>query len=195
MTHMTHGFQPLVRFPHGTGAAFLHTIAYVSFQELATRISHRNTGVMCGDPIAEAIMQRLALDENLHMIFYRNICGAALDVDPDQAMEAIANVVTSFQMPGSNMPNFRRNGVLMAKYGIYDLRQHLEEVLLPVIRKWRVFERDDFSRRGESARDRLGAYLEDLELVQVPRFEEHRDRSLARDKARGIDRSKAVSTV
>ncbi|ADG96737.1 fatty acid desaturase type 2 [Segniliparus rotundus DSM 44985] len=195
MTHMTHGFQPLARFPHGTGAAFLHTVAYVSFQELATRISHRNTGAICGDPIAEAIMQRLALDENLHMVFYRNICGAALDADPDQAMEAIANVVTNFQMPGSNMPNFRRHGVLMAKHGVYDLRQHLEEVLLPVIRTWRVFERADFTARGEAARDRLAAYLEDLRTVQVPRFEEHRDRALARDKARGIDRALAPQAV
>ena len=46
------------------------------------------------------------------------------------------DIVTNFQMPGAGMPNFRRNGVLMAKHGIYDLRQHLEEVVWPVLRKW-----------------------------------------------------------
>ena len=35
------------------------------------------------------MLQRIAADENLHMIFYRNICAAALDLAPDQALTAI----------------------------------------------------------------------------------------------------------
>ena len=40
----------------------LHSIAYVAFQELATRISHRNTGRATGDPIAEQLLARVAAD-------------------------------------------------------------------------------------------------------------------------------------
>lgn len=40
-------------------------------------------------------------------------------------------MLTHFTMPGYGMPNFRRNGELMAKHGIYDLRQHHEDVVLP----------------------------------------------------------------
>lgn len=123
MEHMTNGFAS----PADVDAGFLHSVAYVTFQELATRVSHRNTGKACKDPIADKMLQRIAADENLHMIFYRNMCGAALDLSPDQALEAINMIVQNFQMPGAGMPNFRRNGVLMAKHGIYDLRQHLEE--------------------------------------------------------------------
>ena len=55
----------------------LNVCAYVSFQELATRVSHRNTGRYTEEPIAEKLLTRVAKDENLHMIFYRNIVQAA----------------------------------------------------------------------------------------------------------------------
>ena len=176
MEHMTNGFAS----PAAVDAGFLPSVAYVTFQELATRVSHRNTGKACDDEIANRMLQRIAADENLHMIFYRNMCGAALDLAPDQALDGIDLIVENFQMPGAGMPNFRRNGVLMAKHGIYDLRQHLEEVVWPVLRKWRIFERDDFTSRGEQTRERLGLFLEKLEK-DVLKFEEQRDRLLARE--------------
>ncbi|MGW4351916.1 acyl-ACP desaturase [Nocardia sp. NPDC004582] len=185
MAHMTNGFAPPVDQVTAQGqAGFLYSVAYVSFQELATRISHRNTAAVCEDPIADRMLQRVALDENLHMIFYRTLCGAALDLVPDQAMEAIDLIVENFRMPGAGMPNFRRHGVLMAKHGIYDLRQHLEEVLEPVMRQWNIFGREDFGPRGEQARERLAGFLENLAKNQIPRFEEQRDRALAREAAR-----------
>ena len=180
MIHMTGGMHA----PDGW-SGFPVTVAYVTLQELATRVSHRNTGRVCDDAVADRMLQRVAADENLHMIFYRNLCGACLDLVPDQAIAAITKVVTNFVMPGYGMPNFRRNGVLMAKHGIYDLRQHLEEVVQPVLKKWDIFDRTDFGPRGEQAREELGVYLEKLEK-DVLKFEEQRDRMFAREAARGI---------
>jgi acyl-[acyl-carrier-protein] desaturase len=190
MVHMTNGFRatPEEEARHKTD--FLLSIAYVSFQELATRVSHRNTGTVCNDPIADRMLARVAADENLHMIFYRDMCGEAIDLVPDQALEAIASVVENFRMPGQGMPNFRRNGMMMAKHGIYDLRQHLEEVLTPVLRKWQIFERDDFTAAGEQRRDQLAAYLTVLE-GQVTKFEEQRDRLLAREAERKAEPANA----
>ncbi|MFI5777395.1 acyl-ACP desaturase [Nocardia sp. NPDC051570] len=178
MIHMTNGVQ----HPEGWGG-FMHSVAYVTFQELATRVSHRNTGRVCNDPVADRMLQRIAADENLHMIFYRTTCGAALDLAPDQALRAITEIVTNFTMPGYGMPNFRRNGVLMAKHGIYDLRQHLEEVIAPVLKIWNIFERNDFGPEGERSREQLAAYLDKL-AGDVVKFEEQRDRLLAREAAR-----------
>ncbi|WP_040692336.1 acyl-ACP desaturase, partial [Nocardia vinacea] len=177
MVCMTAGVQ------HPTGVddnGFLPGVAYVTFQELATRVSHRNTGRVCNDAIADRMLQRISADENLHMVFYRNLCGAAIDLAPDQALAAISAVIRNFQMPGAGMPNWRRNSVLMAKHGIYDLRQHLEEVVTPVLRKWNIFERNDFGARGEQAREELGVFLEQLGK-DVLKFEEQRDRALARE--------------
>ena len=192
MIHMTNGYSPeLAAGPdrieemqeYAEGLGILHSVAYVTFQELATRVSHRNTGKVCQDPIADKMLQRIAADENLHMIFYRNITAAAMDLSPDQTLRAVTDIVTNFQMPGAGMPNFRRNGVLMAKHGIYDLRQHKDEVVQPVLRKWNVFERTDFGPEGEKTREELAEFLEQLEK-DVVRFEEMRDRSLAREAAK-----------
>ena len=193
MIHMTNGYDPVLvaadRMEDLTNeygdldeVGLLHSVAYVTFQELATRVSHRNTGKACDDPIADRMLQRIAADENLHMVFYRNICGAGMDLSPDQTLRAVTDIVTNFQMPGMGMPNFRRHGVLMAKHGIYDLRQHLEEVVMPVLRKWDVFGRTDFGPEGEKTREELSAFLEQLDK-DATRFEEMRDRSLAREAA------------
>lgn len=85
----------------------LHTLAYVTFQEMATRVSHRQTGIASHDDIAERMLQRVAADENFHMIFYRNLSAAAIDVAPNQMMQAIRDEVVSFEMPGSNIKNFQ----------------------------------------------------------------------------------------
>ena len=183
MEHVTNGFTSTDEERAMHNSEFLMSVAYVTFQELATRVSHRNTGKVCDDPIADRLLQRIAADENLHMIFYRNVCGAALELAPDQALDAVAAVVENFRMPGQGMPDFRRNGVLMAKHGIYDLRQHLDEVVMPNLRKWRIFERNDFSTVGEARRDRLAAFLADLQ-TKVVKFEEQRDRLLAREAAK-----------
>jgi acyl-[acyl-carrier-protein] desaturase len=189
MIHMTNGFSPIAAAGGRaeeigeTSAGLLRSVAYVTFQELATRVSHRNTGKACNDPIADRMLQRIAADENLHMVFYRNICGAGLDISPDQTIRAIYEVVSNFQMPGLGMPNFRRNGVLMAKHGIYDLRQHLEEVIQPVLRKWNIFEREDFGAEGEKIREDLAAFLDKL-AADTLKFEEMRDRALAREAAK-----------
>ncbi|MCP2277835.1 acyl-ACP desaturase [Nocardia amikacinitolerans] len=178
MVHLTRG----VHTPPGFGGV-CDQIAYVTFQELATRVSHRTTGQVCDDPVADRMLQRIAADENLHMMFYRNVAGAAFDIDPDQAIESVTMVVKNFAMPGAGMPNWRRNGVLMVKHGIYDLRQHLDEVVMPVLRVWKVFKREDFTARGERSREELGEYLDKL-ARDVVRFEEQRERILAREAAR-----------
>ncbi|NDJ89658.1 acyl-ACP desaturase [Mycolicibacter kumamotonensis] len=137
----------------------LQALAYVSFQELATRVSHRNTGKASGCPIADQLLARVALDENLHMVFYRNLMDAALDISPDEAMCAIRDEVLGFAMPGMNMPGFAENALLIAKAGIYDLRIHHDDVVQPVLRFWKVFERDGFGPEGEQAREQVDGFL------------------------------------
>ena len=176
MTHMTEGFDAI-----HPGA--ISGLAYVSFQELATRVSHRNTGAATGDPIAEQLFARIATDENLHMVFYRNVMAAIFELEPDEAMVAVLNNVRDFAMPGHGIEGFGRKAVEIAVAGIYDLRQHKDDVLMPVLRKWRVFERENFGAEGARARDELAVLLEELE-VNATRFEDRRDALKARLAAR-----------
>ena len=157
----------------------LHGLAYVSFQELATRVSHRNTGRLSDDPVLDQLMNRIALDENLHMIFYRNLLGGALQLSPDQTLRAITDVVKAFKMPGSTVEGFARRSAQMAMIGIYDPRQHLDDVLQPVLRHWRVFELEGLDAEGEATRQELADYLAALE-VTASRFVERREARAAR---------------
>src|SRR3954468_3863141 len=167
IAHMTAGYD-------SGDKSVLQTVAYVSFQELATRVSHRNTGKATGCPLAEQLLARIALDENLHMIFYRNLVAAAFDMAPDATMEAIRDEVLGFEMPGAGMPGYTRNAVTIAKAGIYDLRLHHDAVLAPVLRQWRVFDRTDLGPRGEQAREELATFLAALD-DRAARFVEKRE--------------------
>jgi len=178
MAHMQLGYQT----PYDSD--MLHTVAYVSFQELATRISHRNTGKISNDPIAETLLQRVSLDENLHMIFYRNLLGKAIDLEPNAAMRAITDVVTNFAMPGVGMPGFGRKAVQIALAGIYDQKQHIDEVVAPVLRAWNIFEREDLSGEGNAARDELALFISKAE-ADASRFIEKRDAHFDKLVARG----------
>jgi acyl-[acyl-carrier-protein] desaturase len=152
----------------------LRVIAYVSFQELATRISHRNTGRQSGDPVADRLLARISADENLHMIFYRDLVRAALEIEPDATMVAIAAEVLGFEMPGAGVPKFARRSVVIAKAGIYDLRIHRDEVLSPVLRHWGIFDRTFATTQGQQAQAALAEHLEQLEVL-ARQFEERRD--------------------
>jgi acyl-[acyl-carrier-protein] desaturase len=176
MDYMTTGYDSGDKSP-------LEAVAYVSFQELATRVSHRNTGRATGDPIADKLLARIATDENLHMVFYRNLVDAAFDIDPDETMRAVAHEVINFEMPGATMAGFRKNSMLIAKAGIYDLRLHHDEVVAPILRKWNVFERTDLGPEGEKAREELAAFLAGLD-AQATKFVESRERMRARMAAR-----------
>ena len=63
-------------------ATLQHGFVYLALQELATRIAHRSTGRMMGDPAGYDVMMRVAGDENLHQLFYRDLAAAAIEVDP-----------------------------------------------------------------------------------------------------------------
>ncbi len=128
----------------------LHGMTYVSFQELATRISHRNTGRYSQDPVADRIMARVAADENLHMVFYRDLVTAALHLAPSATVQAIADEVIGFEMPGAAIAGFGPASARIADAGIYDPRNHLDEVVQPLLR-------EGLRRRGARCRGRTAS--------------------------------------
>ncbi|WP_436764146.1 acyl-ACP desaturase [Streptosporangium sp. V21-05] len=175
MVHMSEGFT-------NSYEGVLASVAYVSFQELATRISHRNTGKASEDPNCERLLARIAADENLHMLFYRNLLNAAFKLAPDQTMRAVTDVVTTFQMPGTGIEGFTRKAMTIANAGIYDLRLHMDDVLQPVLRQWDVFNMKDLGAEGEKAREELSDFLAKMETT-ASRFVERREARRARQAA------------
>ncbi|EPH46084.1 putative acyl-[acyl-carrier-protein] desaturase desA1 [Streptomyces aurantiacus JA 4570] len=148
---------------HHTGQpTALHVIAYTTVQELATREAHRNTGRLCGDPLGEQLMAKIAADENLHMLFYRDLYADALQVAPDAAVAALADVICGFSMPGSAIPGFRRRSLRIAKAGIYNLDIHRRQVVLPLLRHLGIMNLPDLGPEGDQAQHRIASHLEHL---------------------------------
>jgi acyl-[acyl-carrier-protein] desaturase len=177
MQHMSEGFESDNRH------SMLHSVAYVAFQELATRVSHRNTGHQSGDPVCDRMLARIATDENLHMVFYRNLLAAALQLAPDLAMQAIRDVVVQFRMPGHGMPGFERAAARMAIGGIYNLRIHHDDVLQPVLRHLKVLEVGGLNPDGLRAQEELGLFMGGLN-GQATKFDERKAALEARRAAR-----------
>jgi acyl-[acyl-carrier-protein] desaturase len=157
MEHVSRGYYPR------RIAGPLDGLVYVTLQELATRIAHRNTGALTGDPVADRLLVRVALDENLHHAFYRDVAAAAIELDPSAMVLAMKRQVIGFAMPGFELRGFRERAITIAAAGIYDLRIHHEQVLCPVLlRHWWLRELRGLSDEAEEARDEVLAFLDGL---------------------------------
>jgi acyl-[acyl-carrier-protein] desaturase len=167
------GRMQTVKLGYARPMRVLRGLAYTSFQELATRVSHQNTGRYSADPVADRIMSRVAADENLHMVFYRDALSAALELAPSAVVKAIAEEVLTFEMPGAGISGFVRKAAKMAEAGIYDLRIHHDDILWPLLRHWRVFERTDLDAGAEHARESLARFLGKLD-ASAKKYEERR---------------------
>lgn len=128
---------------------------YTSAQELATRVSHRNTGLKADDEMAYEIMKRVAADENYHYIFYKGIVTAMLDHDPSACVLSMKKVYENFNMPGTVVPKYRRRAVMAARAEIYDIRIHAEKIISPVLREWKIDALEGLTPEADKAREEL----------------------------------------
>jgi acyl-[acyl-carrier-protein] desaturase len=167
MHQMTYGFrQPI--------AGTVECLVYVALQELATRIAHNNTGKLVDDPAGAEVMARVAKDENLHYLFYRDITTAALEFDPSATIIAMERQVRDFEMPGTGIDGFRAHAQAIAKAGIYDFAIHHDKILVPlVLRHWAIENIEGLSPEAEEARARLLRYIERMSRV-ARRYDERR---------------------
>ena len=160
------------------------TLAYVALQELATRISHRNTGTLLEDEDGYKVMARVAADENLHYLFYRDLVSTALEIDPSGTMLAIERQVRTFEMPGTGIPDFSALAAAIADAGIYDLALHHDQVLAPVVlRHWNVAAIEGLSPEAETARERMLEYIARVDRVGKRVAERREQKRLANSAA------------
>ena len=172
--------QVSVGFPGGANViGTCEGVVYVTLQELATRISHRNTGRLLGDAAGAEIMTRVAADENLHFLFYRDLTTAALERDPSKVVLAIERQVRRFEMPGTGIKDFGTHAGAIAAAGIYDFAIHHDQILVPVVlRHWQLETIEGLTPEAEQARERTMRHINRIERVGR-RMAERRDEQMA----------------
>lgn len=135
-------------------------MCYVAVQELATRISHRNTGTML-DKTGYDVMMKLSTDENRHHLFYRDLVTKLIELNPSLAVEALERQVVNFAMPGVGIPGFAEHSKAIAQAGIYDFAIHHEKIIVPlVMRQWAIDKVEGLSASAEKARENLMRHIE-----------------------------------
>jgi len=145
--------------PEPPGAA--DGMCYVAVQELATRISHRNTGTMLDDKVGYDVMMKLSSDENRHHLFYRDLVSKLIELDPSTAVEALERQVVGFSMPGVGIPGFAEHSRAIAQAGIYDFAIHHERIIVPLImRHWAVDKIEGLNASAEKARESLLRHID-----------------------------------
>jgi acyl-[acyl-carrier-protein] desaturase len=136
-------------------------LVYVTLQELATRIAHGNTGRRMTDDAGRKIMARVAGDEFLHHVFYRDVTSALLEIDASMAVLSIDRNVREFAMPGTGIPQFGAHARAIAAAGIYDFAAHHDLILQPVVLgDWALESIEGLSPEAEQARERCLAHIE-----------------------------------
>jgi acyl-[acyl-carrier-protein] desaturase len=135
-------------------------MCYVAVQELATRISHRNTGTML-DKTGYDVMMKLSTDENRHHLFYRDLVSKLLELNPSLAVEALERQIVNFAMPGVGIPGFAEHSKAIAQAGIYDFAIHHEKIIVPlVLRQWAIDKVEGLNASAEKARENLMRHIE-----------------------------------
>ena len=143
---------------------------YLALQELATRLAHANTARLLPDEAGRRLVARVAADEHLHHLFYRDVVAASLEVAPSATVVALDQQVRHFAMPGSGLPDFAVLARDIAAAGIYSTATFLEHVVEPlVLGAWRLTDRVGLDSDAERARDRTVAFIERLRRI-VPRL-------------------------
>ncbi len=156
---------------------------YVTLQELATRVAHRNTGSKLSDvdTIGKKIMDRVGNDENFHFLFYRDVATESIQLDPSGFVQDVEEIVTNFEMPGTGIPNFTRHAARIALSGVYGQTEFLERVVEPVLQTWKFWDLENLSGAAEASRERLAKKLETL-AKSVQKEKEKRERREAKLK-------------
>jgi acyl-[acyl-carrier-protein] desaturase len=137
--------------------------AYVSFQELATQVAHRNTARhLDRERQGKIVMSKVAGDEGLHHAFYRDLVAEALRINPNYMMVSIQRQLRSFKMPGQGIPGFAEHEVAIALSGIFDAEQFLEAVVKPTLDAWDIDSIEGLDESGEKARAKIHRNVQGL---------------------------------
>jgi acyl-[acyl-carrier-protein] desaturase len=130
--------------------------AYVSFQELATQVAHRNTARhLDRERQGKMVMSKVAGDEGLHHAFYRDLVAEALKINPNYMMVSIQKQLRSFKMPGQGIPGFAEHEIAIAMSGIFDAEQFLDAVVKPTLAAWDIDTVAGLNEEGEKAREKI----------------------------------------
>jgi acyl-[acyl-carrier-protein] desaturase len=143
-------------------ASPLQLVIYAAIQELATRVSHRNTQSLVDDEVGRALLRRIVADENSHFLFYRDLVVEALRRWPSEVVIELDHQVRNFRMPGVGTEDFDVHSRRMADAHVYDIPIHVDRILRPLLQYWHLDDLEGLDPPAEAARARVVGFVDRL---------------------------------
>ena len=175
--------QHLIRngFSTGSDRDAYKGFVYTSFQERATKISHRNVGKIAGkqgEAILEKICHQIANDEARHEEAYKTFMDKIFEVDPNGAILAFRKMMkTMITMPARLMEDgktpdiFEKFKTVAQRIKVYTTLDYAE-ILDHLVARWKVCDMPGLSGEAARAQDFLGG-LSNRYRRLAERFEKH----------------------
>ncbi len=137
---------------------------YTSFQERATKISHRNVGVLAkksGEDMLHKICGLIAGDEARHEKAYKLFMSKVFELDPAQAVLSFAKMMkTKITMPavlmydGRDKNLFEKYSIVAQKTGVYTVKDY-SDIIEDLVEHWRLETIQGLSDVAAKAQDYL----------------------------------------
>ena len=138
---INNGFDPLTENDPYLG------FIYTSFQERATKISHRNVGVLAkrvGEDTLHKICGLIAGDEARHEKAYKLFMSRVFELDPAQAVLSFAKMMKKkIAMPavlmydGRDQNLFEKYSIVAQKTGVYTVKDY-SEIIEDLVEYWKL---------------------------------------------------------
>lgn len=145
-------------------------MGYTAMQELATMVFYNDVAKVARphDPQLAALLRRLAKDESLHFVFYRDAVMAHLELEPNYIYH-VARMMMNFAMPGNGMPDFEKRMQVIGQDGGYGPEQYFTQVFNVLIDYWQVDRLRPLSPEAEEARVKLLKFRDRLQRIVMRR--------------------------
>lgn len=158
-------------------------ISYVCMQEPATKVSHRNTNMPQGNPMGQ-ILGHVSKHEHEHGEAYQKIAAELVKAYPEQMIIGFEKALFNFNMPGSDIDNFKHHAAILSWAGVYDAADFYK-IATEVVSKIGLFDQDYDSLHPEAQKS-----LENIQtrLRKLSKFAQRLESQ--REKAREKGESK-----
>ncbi|TAK52544.1 MAG: acyl-ACP desaturase, partial [Bacteroidetes bacterium] len=153
---------------------------YTSFQERATKIAHRNVGILAkraGEDTLHTICGHIASDEARHETAYKLFMTKIFEVDAAGAIISFAEMMKrKITMPAAAMQDgedtnlFTKYSKFAQTLGVYTVK-HYSEIIAELVQHWKIETLSGLSDKAAKAQD----YLSTLSL----RYQKLAERAIA----------------
>ena len=122
----------------------IETLAFMAFFERAHGVFCRRLAEQIEEPTLRSLVERIALDEERHELFFTNLLRYCLELDEAQTLRAVATQAAAAQTPGADVLAYADKRTVVADAGIFGPDQ-LRQVVADEIAALGLSERTELA--------------------------------------------------